>query len=218
MLWGSRNRGGWPAAKVATVVVLAATVAQLLVATLVPDLPQFSGKGFTARLLAYPVMMLAVPLAWWLRQRRSAHATATPWTAFALVMAPFLVDVTGNTLDLYDTVAWWDDANHLVNWGLLCGGLGLLLATADVARGAVLGWLVAGLGALLAIGWEVGEWYAFIRHGTELATAYEDTLGDEVLGCVGAAVAGAVLARRERRAAASQRRRDGATATATGRR
>jgi hypothetical protein len=204
VLWGSRIGGGWPAAKVATVVVLAATVAQLLVATLVPDLPQFSGKGFTARLVAYPAMMLAVPLAWWLRQRRSTHAAATPWTAFALVMAPFLVDVTGNTLDLYDTVTWWDDANHLVNWGLLCGGLGLLLVTADVARGAVLGWLVAGLGALLAIGWEVGEWYAFIRHGTELATAYEDTLGDEVLGCLGAAAAGTVLARRDRRAAASR--------------
>ena len=57
----------------------------------------------------------------------------------------------------------------------------------------MLGLLVAGLGAVLAVLWEVGEWYTFIRHGTELATAYEDTLLDEVLGTAGAAVAGAVL-------------------------
>ena len=96
-------------------------------------------------------------------------------------MAPFLIDVTGNTLDLYDTVDWWDDANHFVNWLLLCGGIGLLLARrGPTALGA--GLLVTGLGALLAIGWELGEWYTFIRHGTELDTAYQDTLGDEALG------------------------------------
>ena len=37
-------------------------------------------------------------------------------------MAPFLIDVTGNTLNLYDTVVWWDDANHFANWFLLCSG------------------------------------------------------------------------------------------------
>ena len=48
---------------------------------------------------------------------------------------------------------------------------------------------------MLAIGWEVGEWWAFIRHGTELDTAYTDTLGDEVLGTLGSAVAGAASSR-----------------------
>ena len=52
---------------------------------------------------------------------------------------------------------------------------------------------VTGLGAVLAIGWELGEWYTFIRHGTELDTAYKDTLGDEALGTLGAASAGLLL-------------------------
>ena len=52
---------------------------------------------------------------------------------------------------------------------------------------------VTGLGAVLAIGWELGEWYTFIRHGTELDTAYEDTLGDLTLGTLGAFVAGLAL-------------------------
>jgi len=171
----SRVRAGWwaPAA------VLALTVVQLGVGTFASSLQQFEGKAFGARLVAYPVMMLVAPVVWWLVHR--GREARVPWSAFALVMAPFLIDVTGNTLDLYDSVVWWDDANHFVNWVLLCAGLGLLLL-----QGIQPPWarvlLVTGLGAVLAIGWELGEWYTFIRHGTELDTAYQDTLGDEALG------------------------------------
>ncbi len=190
-----------------TLLILAATVGQLAVATFVPGLPQFESKGFGARLVAYPVMMLVVPAIWAVRAHRRTASPASgaiaspPWTAFALVMAPFLIDVTGNTLDLYDSVTWWDDANHFVNWFLLNLGLGLLMLRSRIHPPWALGLLVAGVGALLAIGWEVGEWYAFIRHGTELATAYEDTLGDEVLGSLGAGIAGVVIARRAARSA-----------------
>ena len=58
-----------------------------------------------------------------------------------------------------------------------------------------MGWLIAGIGALLAIGWELAEWYAFIRQGTELDTAYQDTLGDEALGTLGASLAGVLVVR-----------------------
>ena len=54
---------------------------------------------------------------------------------------------------------------------------------------------MTGLGAVLAIAWELGEWYTFIRHGTELDTAYEDTLGDEALGTLGALLAGLLVAK-----------------------
>ena len=176
--------------------VLAATIGQLAVATFATGLPQFEGKAFGARLLAYPLMMVAVPVTWIGLHRRDRPAP--PWGAFALIMAPFLIDVTGNTLDLYDSVTWWDDANHFVNWTLLCGGLGLLLLQQISATWArVL--LVTGLGAVLAITWELAEWWTFIRHGTELDTAYTDTLGDEALGTLGALLAGAMLARRPAR-------------------
>ena len=222
-------------ARASTVLVLVATVLQLAVAATMPGLPQFEGKGFAARLLFYPALMLLVPIAWWAHCRVRARlgrgsaevvpatgavsgagsgggtvrpagstpapgpAPAPPWAGFAVLMTPFLVDVTGNTLDLYDRVVWWDDANHLVNWFLLCLGLGLVLLPGVVAPRWVLAGLVTGGGALLAILWELGEWYTFIRHGTELATAYEDTLGDETLGTTGAALAAAVLLRLRRR-------------------
>jgi hypothetical protein len=196
--WSGARRGWWLVGA-----VLLATLVQLLVGTFARDLPQFAGKGFGARLVTYPLLMLVVPAAWLLHERRRGGQQPAPTAAFVLVMAPFLVDVTGNTLDLYDRVDWWDDVNHLANWFLLNAGLGLLLGRR--ASGWVLGLLVAGLGALLAIAWELGEWYTFIRHGTELSTAYEDTLGDEALGTVGAALAGALLVARTHR----RRGRDG---------
>jgi len=186
---------GWLAV---CVVLLVLTVGQLLVATGFADrFEQFSGKGFGARLVLYPVMMLAVPAIWWLVDARRADP---PFAAFAWIMLPFLVDVTGNTLDLYDSIEWWDDANHFVNWMFLGLGAGLLLTRGGRGRP---GWenvlLVAGAGAVAAICWEVGEYYAFIRGGTELQTAYTDTLGDEVLGTLGALAAGLITVLRSGR-------------------
>ena len=104
------------------------TVAQLAVATFVPGLEQFEGKAFGARLVGYPLMMLIVPAIVRVWSRRQTPVPPTPWMAYAFIWAPFLIDVTGNTLDLYDTVVWWDDANHFVNWFLLSAGAGLILA------------------------------------------------------------------------------------------
>jgi hypothetical protein len=181
----------WWTGPVVTWAVVALTTVQLLVATLFPDLPQFDGKAFGSRLVAYPLMMCAPVVAWWLLAQRPL-----PWPGFTLIGIPFLVDVTGNTLDLYDSVAWWDDANHFVNWACLCGGIGLLLLRSPRVVG---GWpfvvMVTGVGAVLAIAWELAEYVTFIRFGTELDTAYTDTLGDEALGTLGSLLAGLLLLR-----------------------
>jgi len=174
--------------------VLLATVAQLAVATFVPGIERFEDKAFGARLAAYPVMMLLVPAIWWLVVKRRRPEAEPPYVAFALIMLGFLVDTTGNSLDLYDTVVWWDDSNHFVNWFFLLAGIGLIIAR-DLRPRWVQVLLVTGLGCLLALGWEIGEWYTFIRHGTELDTAYEDTLGDMTLGTCGAFLAALLVAR-----------------------
>jgi hypothetical protein len=195
-MWKHARVSGWRRWRAAAAVIVAATMLQLFIATFfAARFEQFEGKAFGARLVAYPAMMLLVPAIWACVRWRRQGAEPLPWLGFALIMLPFLIDVTGNTLDLYDTVGWWDDANHFANWLLLCAGIGVLLLRSSIRPPWALGLAVAGLGALLAIGWELGEWYTFIRHGTERDDAYTDTLGDLALGSLGGTLAAVVVAR-----------------------
>lgn len=195
----ARTYAGRRWAPYVTGLLLVATAGQLALATFASELPQFQGKAFGSRLVAYPILMALPVVSWWAVARYRRSPDGLPWPAFACICAPFFIDVSGNTLDLYDTVVWWDDANHFVNWLLLCLGIGLMLTRTGLRQRWALGVLVTGLGAVLAILWELAEWYTFIRHGTELDTAYTDTLGDEALGTLGAALAGLLVARRHPR-------------------
>ena len=172
------------------------TVGQLVVAVLASDLPQFDGKAFDWRLATFAPGMLVVPAIWWFVHR--GEGRTVPYGAFAVIMSPFLFDVTGNTLNLYDTVDVFDDIAHLVTWFLLCAGIGLVVATRISPTWVVLV-AVTGIGAILAIGYELAEWYTFIRFGTNDDDPYEDTLGDLTLGVIGSFLAALLVARRAQR-------------------
>lgn len=174
--------------------ILVLTMGQLAVAQWVPGIERFADKAFGARLIAYPIMMLLVPAIWWVVVKRKDRDAEPPYVAFALIMLGFLVDTTGNSLDFYDTLTWWDDMNHFVNWVFLNAGIGLIIAAAVSPLWARIV-VVAGIGSILALGWEIGEWYTFIRHGTEIETAYEDTLADMTLGTLGGTLAALIVAR-----------------------
>jgi hypothetical protein len=169
----------------------AALLAILLFAVLFPDSPQFEGKAMTGRAIAYPIAVLLVPAVWWLVSRR--RTTPYPYALDILWTLPFLIDTAGNALDLYDTIDWWDDANHFVNWALLVGAFGQLLLRFPLDRLTTFG-LCVGFGAVTAILWEFTEYITFIRDSPELETAYTDTLGDLALGLSGSLLAAAVTA------------------------
>jgi hypothetical protein len=167
--------------------VKGALVGQLLVAVAIPDLPQFEGKAMAGRAIAYPLAVLVVPAVWWLLRRR--RRVGYPYALDILWTLPFLIDVSGNTADLYDTLEWWDDANHFVNWAILVAAFGQLLVRLPVGRLTAAG-LGIGFGALTAVLWEFAEYITVIRtNEEELRTAYEDTLGDLALGLSGSIVA-----------------------------
>ncbi len=151
---------------------------------------QFEGKAFLGRLLTYPIAGLVVPVCWHFAGRPKPY----PHAVDALLVSPFLIDVVGNALDLYDTVWWWDDANHFVNWALLSGAFALFVVRGGLGRWSTVA-LVVGFGAISAIVWELAEYAAFIRNSPELATAYEDTLGDLALGLSGSVLASAIAYR-----------------------
>jgi hypothetical protein len=82
-------------------------------------LERFAGKAFGWRLVGYSLAALVVPAIWAARGRRPPY----PFAVDTLFILPFLIDTIGNALDLYDTIDWWDDANHFVNWALLSGAI-----------------------------------------------------------------------------------------------
>jgi hypothetical protein len=186
--------------------VKVALVALLLYAVVRRDLPQFQGKAVVGRALAYPVAALIVPAVWLARGRRGRY----PYDIDVLVVLPFLIDTAGNAANLYDTISWWDDLNHFVNWLILVCAFGRLLVRLPVGRLNAFA-LAVGFGCVTAVLWELGEYLTFIRNNEhELRTAYTDTLGDLALGgiagsTVAAALTATVLWPRERRYTASSR-------------
>jgi hypothetical protein len=167
-------------------------------------LERFAGKAFGWRLLGYSIAAIIVPAIWGARGRRTRY----PYASDILFVLPFLIDTIGNALDLYDTIDWWDDANHFVNWALLSGALAAALARTHI-RGAELFGLVVGFGGVTAILWEIGEYFAFIRNSSELATAYTDTLGDMALGLSGSTLTATIAVDVQRRRSRVTARRQG---------
>jgi hypothetical protein len=161
----------------------------LLVFGAFSGLDRFEGKAFGWRLLGYSFAAFLVPAVWAVRGRRQPY----PYAVDTLFVLPFLIDTVGNALNLYDTIDWWDDANHFVNWAILGGAFACALRRTRVGR-LELAALVVGFGGVTAILWEIGEYFAFIRNSPELKTAYTDTLGDLSLGLSGSVLAATIAA------------------------
>jgi len=142
------------------------------------------------RALTYPIAAFIVPVTWWLLSR--SRPREYPYALDILLVLPFLIDVLGNATNLYDTISWWDDLNHFVNWAILVSAFGQLLLRLRLERWVVAG-LAIGFGAVTAVLWEFAEYYTFIRNSPELETAYTDTLGDLALGLSGSVLAAVIM-------------------------
>jgi hypothetical protein len=185
------------------IAVKVALIALLLHAVANPDLPQYSGKAMTGRALSFPIAAFLVPVVWWFRFRDRPY----PADVDLLFTTPFLIDVVGNALGLYDSIEWWDDANHFFNWMLITSAAALVLRSTGLGRLNCFA-LAVGFAAVSAIAWELAEYVTFIRFSSELATAYTDTLGDLTLGTLGGATGAAIVGLTSQRAIGSRSPRE----------
>jgi hypothetical protein len=177
-----------------TLVVLDAAAKVALLGLLVhavanPDLPQYADKAMQARAIAYPLAVLAIPVAWLLFWRGRPF----PVVSDLLFTLAFLIDTAGNALDLYDSIEWWDDINHFGNWILLSAAFVAVGWPRDASRLTRVA-LGVGFGAVAAIIWELLEYVTFIPNSPEATTAYADTLGDLGLGLLGSLVGASIAA------------------------
>jgi hypothetical protein len=150
---------------------------------------RFAHKAFPDRLVGYTLAVTIVPVVWLVIRRR--RPVVYPALVDLLTSLPFAIDIAGNLANAFDRVRHFDDACHFLNWALLFTALAISLPR-------TLPWLVqlglvVGLGAVVALCWEVVEYFTFVGNGPERFTAYKDTLGDMTLGTTGALVAGVLV-------------------------
>lgn len=160
----------------------------LLLPLLQPSLDQYEGKGMGWRVLVYLLVGAIVPALWYATGSRAPY----PYLADNLLILPPLTDVAWNTLDAYDRVWWWDDANHLVNAMVFAAVIGLWAGRYPLEAAARFG-LALGLSMTLQVLWEIGEYWVLIADLSSSVQGYEDTIGDLAFGLVGSAL-GAVFA------------------------
>ncbi len=151
------------------------------------DLPQFEGKAMELRAVVYTLISLLPYLIWRLfLHRRIAY----PVLISICVTIPFMLDTSGNALNFYDTVGWFDDVLHFVNWVPWAAAFGIGLTYTSLGRLNIAA-LTVGYGAVTHVLWEIGEYFAFIKmNPSELVGIYPDTIGDLALSLTGSFVAG----------------------------
>ncbi|MBC9733716.1 hypothetical protein [Nocardioides marmotae] len=156
-----------------------------------PEASGLEGKGAEARAIGYPLLAFSIPAVWFFYWRERA---SFPWLPDLLVTLTCFSDTLGNRMDLYNRIVWFDDWMHFVNLGLLTAAVLLLTMHRSAGLGAVVERSLA-FAATAAIAWELAEYAAFLSRHSERRHAYADTLGDLVLGVLGAVVAAGVVHR-----------------------
>ena len=158
------------------------------------ELERFAGKAMTARAFLYPVSIVVIPIGWALRGRKPPY----PHLADLLLVLPFIIDVGGNALDLYNTVLWFDDVAHTMTWMLLVLAVGSLILRLDLSPWITVA-LSIGFGAVSHILWEIIEFVAMWIGSPGLQLTYEDTIGDLAMSLCGTVIAGLITGWRAER-------------------
>lgn len=117
--------------------------------------------------------------------------------------ASLLLAAWAAQLSWYEAVPWLDLPVHAACTGLIAAVAYLALARWDLAPGAgadpgarrrvAAVVTTTGLGALVAILWEIGEWAGYTYLDDRIGVGYTDTIGDLAWAVGGAVLAGALV-------------------------
>ena len=153
-----------------------------------PGASHFAGKAMGFRAVAYPPLLVLIPIAWLL----SGQPGPYPFLADILLGLPFLVDAAGNVFGWF-AIKRFDIIPHLTGWFCLSAAFGLAVAPLAGERWIAFG-LVLGFGAVIDIAWEIGEFLLSRSGASGLQLTYENTIQDLAMSLAGAAVGALAIA------------------------
>lgn len=165
-------------ARVATDVVAGVAVVSFIAA--------FWWDGVVVAVFALVLLGVAVP-----------RVAGLPGVVQAATGATLILGAWAATLDWYSQVPFLDLVVHALANGLLALVAVMVmlrfrvLAPMPLRLSAVI--VTAGVGALLGVIWEAGEWFGHTYLNDAIGVGYDDTVGDLVAGTLGSALAGAAL-------------------------
>ena len=177
-------------AKVVNILMKLALLGLVLHAIFLNELTQYRQKAFGIRIVSYPIVASLSFIIYYLFLKRKK--VAYPIIADLCLTLVVLADFAGNTLNLYDSISWWDDVMHFlisIPWVIVAG----LILRKYIKNKHVIFGLVVGYGSVTHVLWEVFEYLSFVRsNSVESITAYKDTIGDLAMS-LGGSIVGAVI-------------------------
>ena len=154
--------------------------------------PRFAGKALGPRNVGIMLgFSMLFPVVYLVARRWRSY----PFWFDDLYLSIFALDMAGNSLDLYNTVPWWDHIPHFHGPGALS-----MVLMGVFGMGAV---AAAGLATIFHVALECHEFYGDVLLGTHNVKDVWDTVNDLSYGLAGALLYTVVF----RRLAFTRRRR-----------
>lgn len=166
------------------------TVGLAIFPLIAPELPQFQDKFLAVRSGLYPPIMFVIPAIWLLRGRPTPYPHLFD---IALVM-PFVLDMSANAANFYDTFDNTDTYAHFIITLIAVLTCGMVLVQLRLAKWTVAA-LAIGFGSTVHTLWELFEYQLMQMGAFGLDLDYEDTIQDMALGFAGSIVATVILIR-----------------------
>jgi hypothetical protein len=138
---------------------------------------RFAGKALGPRNVGIMLgFSMLFPLVYLVAKRWRSY----PWWYDNLYLSIFWLDMAGNSLNLYNTVEWWDHIPHFHGPGALSAVLMGVFGLPGLAA--------AGLSTILHVTLECWEYYGDVLMGTHNVRGIADSINDLSYGLAGMVV------------------------------
>lgn len=167
----------------------------LLEILLIPEAPQFVGKGLLLRYLIIAFLLsFLFPFLFFTKRWKGNY----PFLADSLYLSVFVLDMFGNSFNLYSRFFYFDLIPHFLSTGVLTVLLGLFFFKRKLSN-LHFSFLIIGLATFIHLGLEILEFSQDVLANTHNVRGASDTINDLLVGVLGSFLASFLLMRKRKR-------------------